>query len=517
MLANAVTAAELDSLTSAILEKSMSKLRQAAQASASFTVRFLNASSDITALHVALAWFPEAFPALIATLPDPSTLQADDTAPGDLMESLTLAAIRLTERACIGKWKIGHQCPNCKCNNTQVHVLLNADFPVHWSPMVGWLVSESPNMIREEFVAHLVNRRQRLCNFAIDVLPRKESIRLGLHHNKVLDTSAAIVIESIKRHGHSIPTALTVGAFDDPRSESVYRNIVDFSIAEQLFGAGFRPVNVVEGLHNKGFITQSSTPSSQRWWHYMVWLLEKDTEDSLAKEFSPLPCPQPKCTLCVHSFSGHTLAHRLASACTWEEQSKMFWTRASATKLASRLFSSDDHDDCVCGCANSGCSPLTILMNALVAECDDSIYLEPASSEPSLLRNSASWPESVPRSSTVVSQFLRSWTFNWLDCQHTCCRKVLRADLKFPLPRYFVPQHISIPDDDYREEMRQDDRDKLALLEDLVEEFETAYSHHECSLGKFLLEYCEPRMDRAIRQLEAKVLTDGELLAIREI
>ena len=364
---------------------------------------------------------------------------------------------------------------------------------------------------------HLSARRRQLGDLARDSLSLHEISRLGLNNSELVEVGANAVVDALEKSGCEIPYALTVSSSEQG---SVYRHVRCAFFAEELFQNGFREVSAVEGLtgilqrvhYKKTFRAMTEIRLDQ----YIYWLLRKDGRSPSSKWPRPRGSRLSVLDSLMSLDDDYTFAHAAAIVLGLVMSAKgvsnvtELWDREYHTLPTAFI---GQYDNCKCGCSKSGCSPCTIYMSFTLALRRDG---EPYA------RRLLSILATTYLAEANALEFIRYFTFKELDCRHTCCWNALKARFFGLAMSTFVDESERLPRNEAdidRDGIRQEDEEKLNLLESLMNEFETKFQRRAQLesgqiLSRFMQSYWTPRMKD---ELSKRKLQLSELAKIRAV
>ncbi|KFA54720.1 hypothetical protein S40293_00693 [Stachybotrys chartarum IBT 40293] len=452
--------------------------------------KFLDWPGWVTPCHLAAVVLPDAFPIIFRHIDDELRTSAGKLGSIyvdslDLVPSLVKISKRLHRRR-------GRQlCEHCLCADS-LEIVLQHDYPVHWDRALYADVVYAPLHIYSLVITHLADRRRRLANFAIELLPEQDLVRLNLRRNEPLHIGIEEVITLLEKRGHLIPASLTPAKLNSP-IQSIFPEFWERNLSQILAQAGFR------------LPSKAPTPSPyafEDWglfYEYSQWLLENFGKSVL---FQPVKLCSSETGLVVLSggnaaiSSGHVLGHYLAhlsSVCTEfhyqvGKREPLSISSPEVHLTLSLILEMATPDDCICGCSIAGCLPATIFMWTLHSDKRTGI---------TRLRRALLFLESQGKLSLVHSA-LRFSIFKALGCRHTCCG-----------PAWFCVYHRGYYDcaewgDEKRQSIRAQDAEKLGLLEELLPEIVRQYQATGLPLWDFIHTHLRPRVSRTLKELDSQ-------------
>ncbi|OJJ51815.1 hypothetical protein ASPZODRAFT_163589 [Penicilliopsis zonata CBS 506.65] len=301
----------------------------------------------------------------------------------------------------------------------------------------------------------LASRRQQLKDLAKLHLPSAELARLGIVEDELPDSRAKEICESLTAAGVAVDQKLIV-----ERTDSVFHYCETIESLELLYNAGFKQVDDInyDGWTpilrvGDSYLHKDILPKAH-------WLLSKG-----ADAYRHYPG------------STWTFFHQLFEGLTWCSRKAILTYSKSLkdSKLLSNVSLETMVDDCCCACSGNGCSPELVGFKGLLNDSLD---------HPFLMRYFDGIFEAMvtinPKQSHTATLVIRLFTFTELDLTHTCC--------------YYLREGRGPPPEIEIERIQEEDTDCLKELEELLKEFNMAYTTLNVPLLQFLRGYWKKRM-----------------------
>ena len=155
-----------------------------------------------------------------------------------------------------------------------------------------------------------------------------------------------------------------------------------------------------------------------------------------------------------------------------------------ARLLATTIFLDISCDDCKCACSSQGCLPATIILKSFM---EDQEYI-PVPRTWLFLATKLSIDlvgPNDPCPDRLFRETIRFQTFTKLELRHTCCERHFRSG-------------FTRRDPEEQAEIRDEDHEKIELLESLLQEFEENRGTQD--VLSFLEGYWATRMDQVLRE-----------------
>jgi hypothetical protein len=171
-------------------------------------------------------------------------------------------------------------------------------------------------------------------------------------------------------------------------------------------------------------------------------------------------------------------------------------------------------DSCECSCTSTSCTPLDTFLKIVMSPKHARGVRSDFDYFARMVQNSIKILETVldegnlPKD--VAMKVLRLYTFGVLECRHTCCIDWIR-DYVYGRPR------CAAIDPAEREEIHEEDSEKLEVLEQLLRELEAEYEKSGWGLLQFLQLHWLPLMRDLIEEEDARQLSQVEVSNITEI
>jgi hypothetical protein len=398
----------------------------------------------------------------------------------------------------------------CHCLHTEtVQLLLDADYSLENSDfqyLYKCAMASGSVLMVQCFVNALAKRSRRLYDIAAKSLPA--SFTDTLLSDRLLDADKSRVCNALDIYNIRVPKVLRAS---DPVYHfvwSTHRSNPGFSkeIAQLLYEAGFRDVDAV---NTRGYTPlmaglRSTRPCTTDDIEYAVWLIRKGAR--LDRIPSITKTGQPK-------YSGahyvcHRLGYRMPIILRCQLPSFLEGSHPGLTLLATTC-TRDFVDECVCSCSSRGCLPVTTLFKNMmqwngqdqnISAMRNSV-IEALSSHEEIRSEHLSW---------LALAIIRFETFERLEITHACCFT------KHPFRGVTLDEFVSRETDEV-EDIRDEQRYNLSLLEKLMVEFEAKYLSTRRSLSTFMNTYWASRMKRSLREEKTAKFNDDEMERFRQV
>ncbi|KAH7371860.1 hypothetical protein BKA64DRAFT_729050 [Cadophora sp. MPI-SDFR-AT-0126] len=376
----------------------------------------------------------------------------------------------------------------CSCENfASVSLLLDHDSPLGGqgqNDVLSEVFSSNNVALKQKFIFHLVDRRKRLLDFALEKLPPFELESFNLKHDRILDAQASTVTSILIERGLEIVPALMPSL--KPKRTSVYHGLgLDVSTADLLFEAGFRDVDEIDDDGMTPFWKHIiNTLYAWRMLEALKWLKDKGID-----------------VYHRHPKYGGTAIHALGAniGARFREIHWFSMKRPSPTNkeasIATSFFQDNATDDCLCACSKSGC----LVITSALKNCRDWYkYTELPTGkklkEDKRLLISTSILQlveaNIDESPWIPCEVIRVMTFEWLELTHTC-----HVD-----PKHEFSACRGLLSHEEIREIQEEERNLLGQHEDLVTGFEAKFAELGLPLTTFLKEHWEPAMDKLLEE-----------------
>ncbi|KAL4960356.1 uncharacterized protein BDV14DRAFT_182803 [Aspergillus stella-maris] len=346
---------------------------------------------------------------------------------------------------------------------------------------------ESGNLqFLERVICLLASNRRRLHELALKYLPARAIRALGLPTAALLDNRSQKVYNALVQCGVITISGL---AGDD---YSVYSAILGaIPAAEMLYAAGFTDLAQYGGHENVPFIDISDwgNRSIELCVELAHWMVIKG-----ADPYQPSIGGYPAIFVFAEEFSLHLAVWNMvycSSDRIWRYCRKRDGTLSreccSVDEIASlgcggvlsTLLLNNPRDNCLCACSEGGCTPLLRLLKSFYEEIPYPHYI--IKSWEIVYRLTGTSANRV-----TVSAAIRFFTFERLGMTHTCHRR--------------YREKVERLDSEEISEIREEDFASIARLDELMLEFDQIYDELGVSMGVFLKESWEKRMDEVLRK-----------------
>lgn len=328
-----------------------------------------------------------------------------------------------------------------------------------WYDLGYWdLMGCQSKKLRSLFINDLVAQRRTLWRQAQQFLPTDELPIL--EEGSVLDVDASRVYAALVAQGRRIDPRLG----PNRHGISVYHmSFCHSQILDEVYKAGFRDVDsadphgrtpIMHQLHN-----WSMSPED------ISWFVAKG-----ADPFRRLPRSSATAT--------HLLSQRLMKK--YGDRDVPLHKIDKFSNFCGQFLFSAIQDGCVCACSPGGCSILTVALRCGLELLGEKRYDKRNLSR--LLRNLIYLHKST---FGVDETIIRLLTFDGLGVKHTCCVNDYQDGYGFPL---------ATRDWKEVEEIQDEEKPLLKILEELVAEFEAKHAELGLPILEFLEKHWHPRM-----------------------
>ncbi|KAH7219660.1 hypothetical protein DER44DRAFT_761358 [Fusarium oxysporum] len=439
-------------------------------------------------------------------------------------------------------------CKRCTCAECAV-ILLKADCAIPTSSSLQDILGAASKRCKLRYVRHMKDRRDRLKQLALENLSGTDIQQLGLESERILDLNALKVTQLLQERGIYVPGALAIvgnGRLSGPLP--VYQMLSSSDDADIFFRVGFRDTG---SWYNAQMVERGVFPPKNL--PYLRWLVN---HGGLSYQ---LPLSSSKnifAIRCIFSSIGYeAMLSRLWLEIDRSDESDTSntspappvpnWDVAWIHELHAIVFAANITDACRCQCSPGGCTMLTFLLRSLIPVYDFEI------AQQRLLRGSAirekddlgnitinnkntsevsvihenPLSELVAKFIVYLEQFscyleprhhyatLRYITYTTLGIHHYCC-----------VDWYSRRRMYEDPSDSVEDGLEDDESHTLALLGDLLDEFEeniTSILEDPDKGIRDLINFWERtwvgRISEVLYRLEGSDLLDDERRAAEEI
>lgn len=359
-------------------------------------------------------------------------------------------------------------------------------------------------MILDHLVDLLIERRQRLYDLAIRLLPASALSHFypnSNHNSYLLDENASQLFSTLLHHDIPVPLAL------DPGKDrtTVYHQIdASCQAAERLYKGGFRDIDGKDflGLTPVMSLCVSRITRRPMIMHLecLAWFLDKGASLHAKQDMTLYKnCKEERVQngsrQLVSATSLQFIAQELGKSLaehvdTWflNESKVPLKTSLSANsrRVFGRVAMDNKRDDYRCACSIGGCKAFTLLMKG---------YLDWGYGGFQYLANL--WAQVTELCDPLnSSEFLRFMTFEEQRLTHTCCRN----SVEYYRDRHTYYSIFSIGDQAEIDEINDEQGEDLQKLDELLEEFEAKMTELDLPFLDFIHEYWWPRMCEVHRE-----------------
>lgn len=383
----------------------------------------------------------------------------------------------------------------CKARDAECALLLLEATEVITKYNLLWALISDHSDIIDVVVSRIAYQRRELQNLALRQLSSHQIRQLGLPTEGLLDVHAFKVQEALKDQ----PVAMKLESME---AYSVYGHAWNSrNAANRLFEAGFKNLNQSNELgHTPLVLLRPEIAYTKRdfvdFLHFAQWMVSHGANlDQKTRAGYPA---------IYYLAEGVGAEMRLQCAMGgkyWSPLKNMRRLEQTCVDLLHTILLDDTQDSCSCACSLGGCRPLTRMLRHLSSSTVyGSVWILPEilevfrSFQAVLLRESLS--DSIP---TLAERILRYVTFERIGIKHTCHYKDERLD------------------EDEVEEIQDEERHNLALLEDLMEEFNRKRQELGIRIDEFLNEYWMDSMDQAMsidREIDTEAIQRVQELGV---
>ncbi|KAI0154560.1 hypothetical protein GGR57DRAFT_466046 [Xylariaceae sp. FL1272] len=419
----------------------------------------------------------------------------DTNSANSSFQSLALADFIKEITACVFI-DPGH---DCVCSEI-LGVLLESDFSLETSS-VYHILSARPTYGRPcpkmalVLLQNLRTHQQALANYYREVFPS---------HPVVPDIEVPSMVSQLESFGKFPHTVLGLKRGDfrlgcrETEELSIYHYINSEHIAQLAYDVGFRDVDDA--------YAQTPLATALRTGHwtydYVHWLIAHGADTSRQVQWYCWDYDAGTAELILRptfSLPRHNIAHLAARKAWYDDDIDKLTNEHTIAHLAlSSTCGWEIADGCSCACTSTetGCSGLTILLNACPRA--------PADLSPNEMVLFDSILDFVA-AKNLITEAIRVLTFNALDIKHTCCITI--GDDRVVPPDWA---------EDF-EEIRAEYADRVLMLEELVEGIVQEYQEGDISLSQFVYgPWTDKMRDIQTQETEARWSTSQQQ-ALREI
>ena len=379
-----------------------------------------------------------------------------------------------------------------------VRILLENGSVVCANPVSAALCTKNPKIV-DLVVNALRDRRRRLYDLALDILPGEALTKLKVDPSCILDERLHYVERSLQSLQVHIPTDLQGAGY---RTTIYHSSFITLESAQIAYNAGFRDVNGRDVKGRTPLMIQRHMPIVPEI-AYIKWLISKGadlrTTRRTIRGLDPISLPGQ-----VRLIAAHHIAQNLAWALKvlharrYELSAERAWSLfhscfsrlpASSSPIAFAILSHEQGDSCRCCCSSLGCTSLKIFLGSYYwcwSRRTEQVWWH---------MPTITWLESQENTDQRVPVFvwvdiMRLETFKVLGLTHTCCQDSLNGDS-------FQRQRLDA------EEIAEIHEEQIWLtkrVDALVHEFKTEFEQSNMRCSSFLRGYWRTRMNEVLQE-----------------
>ncbi|KAK1983654.1 hypothetical protein LZ30DRAFT_473910 [Colletotrichum cereale] len=369
---------------------------------------------------------------------------------------------------------------------------------------------------RKIIIRYLRPRRKAFETLALSFLSPTEASSLGIHPSRVLDKNAEQVQRHLDARSCPIPNHLRIYGSDTHESfreffSPVYDMIYEKDVAAFAWSQGFKDIDIqpFDTNHSIQMRCYDTDERPRRTFRetlmYVSYLGDHQTDTNI--------------TAWAHDFMG------LLGDYVREYQKDTFTLTRT---LSNAVFYESVTDGCLCYCSSGGCTPFDIFLCRAILNILHQVTDIPISESIDITAIKLSqYSETGRRVSRTVrgligrkryrseqyawlhQAILRQLTFFVLGLSHTCCNYIIPG-------KYWGTRQKTGLDVEDAEEIHEEDREKLQLLEDLMVEFT-----QECGCNMKLLAYLQDgwtrKMQSVMQDLASRRLSQVDRWAAEDV
>ena len=365
---------------------------------------------------------------------------------------------------------------------------------------VVWLVAqEARTDVLDTFISSLAERRRNLQSRLATLSAAITINSQVFQEDRILDEYAqyaeCVEEDAIRANDH-MPrhaSSLVLGC------RTVYHvENLTVEVAEKLWQSGFRDIDVANDWGLTPLMCYGSSDLHDEIEVYS-WFIQKGAKLHRLQH-EPLDCDAdltisavelPPATSALHYVTFNI--GRSAYDVVWDEQLgcekrllqiELHRLSKEARLLATTIFLDVSCDDCICACSSQGCLASTMMLKSFM---EDPEYVPVPRTwlflATKLLIDLVGPDDPCP--DPIFKEIIRYQTFTELELRHTCCEWHYRSAFTRRGP-------------EEQAEIRDEDHEKIELLESLLQEFEDNRGTQD--VLSFLEGYWAMRMDQVLRE-----------------
>lgn len=417
-------------------------------------------------------------------------------------------ALQWSAAICSASW--GSKClDTCPCGES-VRVLLQNDSECLARTLrrESWYyaIRGASARAREMVIDELAERRQELKTLGLRHLKPTEIDCFGLLGNNVLDRHTGDVLKALDDKGICVHPSLCTEVFEEESRTSgstYHHDWIGFDMRDAIpnafYSRGFTEVNV---SNSQGLVPLASVENAL---DYREWLVEHGANLTTQIPGSP---------------AGFTTAHMLFCPPypkgSWSSPPSLEYNSGFFKSLGTRVSKSASRDACKCGCLRDGCHPYAVMWRAALGDwsVDHVTQSSLRKTGDKIIGLCKDCETDWTFSRDEVSIVLRVCTFMALPIRHTCC---CSWEHEKGRSGYYFAWAFRVYEEDEVGEIQEEDIHELALLENLLLEFESKIDEMDCTLATFFEAYWIDRMGKVLQEIRDRPLLEEDVQGAKRL
>ena len=392
----------------------------------------------------------------------------------------------------------------------------------------------SEKIVVVDYVISLLReRRQRLGNLVRTSLPPSSIGKLDMSSDKLLDHKANLAVAMLAEIEIPVPQSLLS---IEPLGQTVYHNhILNLRQARLLWEAGFRDINALDWLGLSPLMQQAigqlmypfQFQAALGSLELLGWFLSNGANPHNLQRYAfrkvdnknnrgerqQIQRTEMRSSVAALHYAGLLLCAWISGGIVVGTRKQRLLRDSSSVALLCDILGDTTRDSCRCTCSSGGCLAFTMIIKYLFR-----CLRNYCTSRNFLSRKRKTWLDCLqylavirdieePQMLWLRSEIFRIITFGRLRLKHTCCTLGGFDDHDPGTPTCVI---VELGDEEDREEIRQEQEERVEKLEALIVEFEDKYQELGIPLGDFIDGYWRQRTKEVMRE---QVAVDREQLS----
>ncbi|KAL9118762.1 MAG: hypothetical protein Q9187_004691 [Circinaria calcarea] len=415
--------------------------------------------------------------------------------------------------------------------STLLHYSMMDEF-CHWYDCSPQALVKNSEATVDYVISLFRERRQRLGNLVKTSLPPSSIGRLDMSSDKLLDHKAHLAVAMLEDIEIPVPQSLLSM---EPLGQTVYHiRYLNLRQARLLWEAGFRDVNALDSLGLSPLMHQAverrkypgeyhpNALGLLEFLQLLGWFLTNGANLHSLQRYAfrkveigtdrwqrgrwrreEIQRTDTTSSMTASHYIGNYLGDWIVTERENDIRKRLLSLDNGSSTLICDILGDTTRDACCCACSSGGCLAFTVMIKYPSTRL--SIYYGPRKVSS---RARKAWLDCLqylavildieePQMSWLRSEMFRIITFERFQLKHTCCTLEYFHDNALRISTKVI---VELDDEEDREEIRQEQEERVEKLEALIVEFEDKYQELGIPLGNFLNGYWRQRMREVMRE-----------------